>query len=248
MRGAGLLKNQRLVSGGDSPLYRANVNSKERSESFPSLSAKAKPRLLVASSHLISSPEIQVAPAEQSLERRPPVLLLSISPAASPYWFNCRSMEKPSLEQESNSARQVRYKAHLPESAKERESRPTDYSITNSSCRIEGAWLCNSGQKQEFPIKTVFGFSFRRASAADSSMGKALCCGEQLVLIAYIKIVFLAPELCGPRHPVGLNGMTEFHSESSVKSEFRVFPVERLGAKLVEDQEKKGMRVGIPEI
>ena len=28
-------------------------------------------------------------------------------------------------------------------------------------------------------------------------MGKALCCGEQPVLIAFIKIVFLAPELCG---------------------------------------------------
>ena len=35
------------------------------------------------------------------------------------------------------------------------------------------------------------------ASAADSSMGKALCCGEQPVLIAFTKIVLLAPELCG---------------------------------------------------
>jgi hypothetical protein len=28
-------------------------------------------------------------------------------------------------------------------------------------------------------------------------MGKALCCGEQPVLIAFTQIVLLAPELCG---------------------------------------------------
>lgn len=39
----------------------------------------------------------------------------------------------------SLSARQVRYKAYRPESPQERESRPKDYSITDSCCWIEGA-------------------------------------------------------------------------------------------------------------
>ena len=57
----------------------------------------------------------------------------------------------------SLSARQVRYKAYRPESPQERESRPKDYSITDSCCRIEGAWLV-PGSKRVFFERAVFLF------------------------------------------------------------------------------------------
>lgn len=51
-------------------------------------------------------------------------------------------------------------------------------------------------------------------------MGKALCCGEQPILIAFTKIVSLAPELCGEFSHLGYS---KPELCSSVVSELRDF-------------------------
>ena len=74
----------------------------------------------------------------------------------------------------SLSAKQVRYKAYRPESPQERESRPKDYSIIDSCCRIEGAWL-------------VPGSSFLRASSLSIFLG---CMPKAMFFVDWDGLIF----------------------------------------------------------